>query len=121
MVIARTALGPTWPPLAFVYDKIGLPVAAPGKGIALENISTKLEPEDKPQKLELSGKIVNDTKENKSLPSLLIRANGEKGWLKDWHIDLYGKALMADKSINFNYVLTELPQNITEITVRFTE
>jgi predicted Zn finger-like uncharacterized protein len=121
LVMMRQGLVPQWPPLAMLFDRIGMSVPAPGIGLAIHDLVTTLTPENNPDKLQVTGKLVNTTKINHSLPSLLIRASGAKGWLKDWHIDLYGKALMAEQSVNFDYVLKDIPAGITDITVRFTE
>jgi predicted Zn finger-like uncharacterized protein len=117
MVLARPQLTPSWPPLALLYETIGLPVAAPGTGLKLEEVTANVQE----GKLQLKGKITNPSKEDASLPDLLIRASGGQGWLKDWPVAMHGKHMPPEQSAGFEYVLSDIPQNMTDVTIRFAE
>lgn len=118
LIVLRASLVPLWPPLNGFYNAIGLKVAAPGEGLAVENLTSELTDDGK---LQVKGQITNVVEDEQRLPSLLIRVNGEKGWLKDWPITLPSAPLKAGKSVGFDYTLDGVPAGVTDVTIRFSE
>jgi predicted Zn finger-like uncharacterized protein len=101
-----------WPPVAMLYDSLGIPAPAPGANLALKDVKAIING----NKLEVSGMLDNPTPAVQFMPILRIRLNGEKGVLKDWDINLYGKSLPAGKGAGFQYSLQDAPaagQNVT--------
>ena len=110
------------PATALLFEKIGLPVMEPGKGLAFDAVKVAItkSPANK-DLLSVSGKLTNNTGKDVSLPRLIIRLNSKTGWLKDWPVNLYGKALAAGKTTDFNYDLKDFPQNGQSVTLLFAD
>lgn len=108
-----------WQPLALVYQSAGFAVPSPGTGISLEKVTAELDEEK--ALLSLKGTIANHSKESIKLPKFLVRLSGEKGWLKDWSINLFGKVMKPDESVGFAYSLQDAPTQGREVTLRFAD
>lgn len=111
-----------YPPSALLFEKAGFPVETPGKNVELSAVKAKIIKDDKGlDVLNVTGTLSNNSKQSLSLPRLIVRMNGKNGWLKDWNDKLYGKALVAGKSIDFDYKLDKVPEGGENVTVLFAD
>jgi predicted Zn finger-like uncharacterized protein len=110
------------PASALLFEKIGFPVDAPGKGLEFDAVSAQITTPDAAKPLlNIKGKLSNNTKNNIFLPQMLIRLNGPNGWLKDWPVNLYGKVAQSGTTSNFTYDLKDLPANGKSVTLLFAD
>jgi len=105
-----------WPPIALMYDTLGIPAPAPGKNLALKDVTVTAS-----DTIDVAGKLSNKTKTAQFLPVLRIRLNGENKVLKDWDIDLYGKSLPPRKDAAFQYSLKDAPADGQSVTLFFVD
>jgi predicted Zn finger-like uncharacterized protein len=110
------------PTTALLFEKVGLPVKAPGKGLTFSEVTAQVDTAaEHKNTLAISGKLSNDTKQLVLLQRLIIRMNGENGWLKDWPVNLYGQVLEAGTANEFHYDLKDIPENGRSVTLLFTD
>lgn len=120
LVIWRGQAVAAWPPLALLFETVHMPVEAPGKGVAIKELSAKVEPGAKGSMLNLKGQLLNTVKEPVALPRLKVRLIGEnERWLKDWDIDLHGQSLPAGEKADFTYQLQDAPTGAQRVSVQF--
>ena len=110
-----------YPPIAIFFEKTGFPVETPAKGLTVSDVSAKLITEKGKEYLHVTGNLTNNTAQDMRLPHLMVRMTGPNGWLKDWTDTLYGNALVAGKSVGFEYKLPDVPKNGQNVTVLFAD
>jgi predicted Zn finger-like uncharacterized protein len=121
-VIFRQAVVAYAPSSALLFEKVGVPVKPPGMGLAFSDVKTQItQIPGRKDVLSVNGKLANNTKSDVPLARLIIRLNSENGWLKDWPVNLYGNALTAGKTTDFNYDLKDIPENGHSVTLLFAD
>lgn len=83
-IVGRDHVIRLWPPASELYKELGLPVEAPGTGLALKDITVIPIEEQGKKSLVVKGMVTNMTSEIRYLPPLRVRAYGKCSLLPWW-------------------------------------
>lgn len=142
LIVGREHVIQIWPPSGEIYQSLGLPIEAPGTGLALERISVIPVAENNHQSLIVKGIVSNASKTVRFLPSLKVRAYGkcaDLGWwdgllsrfrgakhsnpnlclVMSWAHSLPETRLFPGERAMFETIPKEVNKPVTDLTVSF--
>ncbi|HEY8190442.1 MAG TPA: zinc-ribbon domain-containing protein [Micavibrio sp.] len=121
LVAMRGTVVHVWQPSALLFDRIGLPVPAPGEGLVFDKITATIKADGKDEpSLIVRGDIINLRESESSLPVIeasLRKAGGEQG--KSLMASMNKKTINAEETIPFAITFDKIPEDITDVNVLF--
>jgi predicted Zn finger-like uncharacterized protein len=122
LLAGRTSLVETWPPMALLYDSIGLHVPVAGEGLELRNVYAQNRAEGSIQILVVAGEIMNATEEMRSLPALRGSVLDDQGQeLQGWLFTAEKQLLPPGEAVAFTSEFAAPPPGAAQVNVAFTD
>jgi predicted Zn finger-like uncharacterized protein len=117
----RIELVAFYPPLAKLYEHLGIPVeAAQWLGLELHNLKSATVLQDGTTKVTVSGDVLNVSGGERSLPAVRIAMRGAQGQdLGAFTIKLEQNTIAADEKLSFNVQLPAPKDEVTDLEVAF--
>jgi hypothetical protein len=116
----RETIASVWPPSASLYSLLGMPVNV--RGVALTNIAYKQEYEGGQPVLSVTGKIVNVSNREQSVPEIrVVLMDDAKRELYHWTFDAGVPTLKPGAETPFTTRLSSPPADARNLNVRFAE
>lgn len=117
----RTELIGFYPPLAKLYEQLGIPVeAAEWLGLELHNLKSATVLEEGETKIAVSGEVANVGGTERSLPAIRIAMRGASGQeLAAYTITLQQPRLGAEEKLGFDVKLPAPKEDVTDLEVAF--
>lgn len=115
--LARDALVRAWPPLALLYDTVGLTVEPPGAGLHLQNVRSEQKTEGGATVLIVEGQVVNGSDAPRPVP--LLRATslgGDHTPLQSWSFAASAEQLLPGEVATFRHSQPD-PGAVAEVTI----
>jgi predicted Zn finger-like uncharacterized protein len=121
LLLGRTALVASWPPIALLYDKVGLHVPVDGEGLELRNVYAQQRQEGTITVLVVAGEIRNPSDQLMSLPALRGSILDERGdELQTWLFTPDSQILPPGETITFTSEFPAPSQSANQVHVAFT-
>lgn len=121
LLLGRSSLVESWPPIALLYDKIGLHVEVDGEGLELRNVYAQRRQEGTITILVVAGEIRNPSDHLASLPALrgaILDSHGDE--LQTWLFTPDSQLLPPGEVITFTSEFPAPSQNANQVHVAFT-
>ncbi|MEK9969486.1 MAG: FxLYD domain-containing protein [Ferrovibrio sp.] len=117
----RIELVAFYPPLAKLYEHLGIPVeAAQWLGLELHNLKSATVLQDGMRKVTVSGDVMNVSGDERILPAVRIAMRGANGQeLGAFTIKLEQNTIAADEKLSFNVQLPAPKDEVTDLEVAF--
>lgn len=117
----RVELVAFYPPLAKLYEQLGIPVeAAEWLGLELHNLKSSTVLENGETKVTVSGDVVNVGDQERALPPIRIAMRGAGGKdLGAFTIKLEQNSIAAEEKLSFNVQLPAPKDEVTDLEVAF--
>lgn len=117
----RVELVAFYPPLAKLYEQLGIPVeAAEWLGLELHNLKSAIVLDAGQTRVTVSGEVVNVGGEERILPAIRIAMRGANGQdLGAFTIKLEQSTIAADEKLSFNAQLPAPRDEVTDLEVAF--
>lgn len=117
----RIELVAFYPPLAKLYEQLGIPVeAAQWLGLELHNLKSATVLDSGTTKVTVSGDVVNVGGGERSLPPIRIAMRGANGQdLGAFTVKLEQNSIAADETLSFNVQLPAPKDEVTDLEVAF--
>lgn len=117
----RIELVAFYPPLAKLYEQLGIPVeAAQWLGLELHNLKSATVLDSGTTKVTVSGDVVNVGGTERALPAIRIAMRGANGQdLGAFTIKLEQNSIGADETLSFNVQLPAPKDEVTDLEVAF--
>jgi predicted Zn finger-like uncharacterized protein len=118
---ARQPVVDFWPPAARAYQLAGLPVREPAMyGLSIKNVTSERAIDSGQRVLLVSGDVVNDAQQAKSLPRLRVAlTDGGGKEIYFWTVTLAKPELGPDETVRFSTRLPNPPDAAKSLAVRF--
>lgn len=122
LLIGRTSLVEAWPPMALLYDSIGMHVPVAGEGLELRNVYAQNRAEGSIVILIVAGEIMNATEEMRSLPALRGSVLDDQGReLQGWLFTADKQLLPPGEAVGFTSEFAAPPPGAAQVNVAFTD
>ncbi|MCR9174391.1 MAG: zinc-ribbon domain-containing protein [Alphaproteobacteria bacterium] len=121
LLLGRSTLVESWPPIALLYDKIGMHVAVDGEGLELRNVFAQRRQEGTITVLVVAGEIRNPSDQLMSLPALrgsVLDAHGDE--LQTWLFTPDSQILPPGEVITFTSEFPAPSESANQVHVAFT-
>ena len=121
LLLGRSTLVETWPPIALLYDKVGLHVAVDGEGLELRNVYAQRRQEGTITVLVVAGEIRNPSDHLMSLPALrgsILDTHGDE--LQTWLFTPDSQILPPGEVITFTSEFPAPSEGANQVHVAFT-
>ncbi len=121
LLLGRSTLVETWPPIALLYDKVGLHVAVDGEGLELRNVFAQRRQEGTITVLVVAGEIRNPSDQLMNLPSLrgsILDTHGDE--LQTWLFTPDSQILPPGEAITFTSEFPAPSEGANQVHVAFT-
>jgi predicted Zn finger-like uncharacterized protein len=117
----RIELVAFYPPLAKLYEHLGIPVeAAQWLGLELHNLKSATVLQDGTTKVTVSGDVLNVSGDERSLPAVRIAMRGANGQdLGAYTIKLEQGSIAVGEKLSFNVQLPAPKEEVTDLEVAF--
>lgn len=117
----RIELVAFYPPLAKLYEQLGIPVeAAQWLGLELHNLKSATVLDSGTTKVTVSGDVVNVGGTERALPAIRIAMRGAQGQdLGAFTVKLEQNSIAADEKLSFNVQLPAPKDEVTDLEVAF--
>ncbi len=117
----RIELVAFYPPLAKLYEQLGIPVeAAQWLGLELHNLKSATVLDGGTTKVTVSGDVVNVGGTERGLPAIRIAMRGAQGQdLGAFTVKLEQNSIAADEKLSFNVQLPAPKDEVTDLEVAF--
>ncbi|CAO3426996.1 DUF3426 domain-containing protein [Azospirillum doebereinerae] len=115
--VARDAVVRAWPPVALLYETIGLPVEPPGAGLTLQNVRSEQKVEGGVAVLIVDGQIANNSDAPRPVPRLRATAlGGDQKPLQAWTMGASPEQLLPGEVATFHHSQPD-PGPVAEIRI----
>lgn len=119
-IFDRRNIALRWPPVARVYDHLGLDSHQPGDGIDFRDVKSELVYDGGILRLTVEGSLVNTTQREQKLPHILADAMGaDGGTLQSWRIDAPTATLGPLAAVSFRSTINAPREGVVNVTLNF--
>ncbi|MBI1777403.1 MAG: zinc-ribbon domain-containing protein [Proteobacteria bacterium] len=120
VVLGREPLVAAWPPSARLYEAIGIPVPAPGAGLALREINSERKVEAGTPVLVVMGEIANMSTDVRDVPPLraALRDSGRHE-LQSWVFPADTPRLLPGETVHFKSEFANPSAEAVDLTITF--
>jgi predicted Zn finger-like uncharacterized protein len=120
VVLGREPLVAAWPPSARLYEAIGIPVPAPGAGLALQDIASERVVEGGAPVLVVTGEIANMSTELRDVPMLRAALrDSSRHELQSWMFPAESSKLLPGETVRFKTEFANPSAEAVDLTVSF--
>lgn len=107
------------PQMAFLYDKMGFYLLAPGEGLKIKNVTAEKRLEGTDRTLVIEGKITNISEHEVRYPALsVILKNDEIDMMKEWNFKAGSAKIASGETVPIMLQLPDAPKDGTIVDIR---
>lgn len=118
LLVAKHAVVNHMPAMALFYRTIGIPVAAPGEGLALSDLAAEVPAKKGARKLTVSAKLGNMTAKPLPPPPLELTVTSQQGEvLKTWNFKPGDADIGAGESMPVEQTFDDLPEGGASVSL----
>ncbi|MBP2231997.1 putative Zn finger-like uncharacterized protein [Azospirillum agricola] len=113
----RDTLVRAWPPLALLFETVGLPAEPPGAGLQLRSVRSEQKSENGATLLLIEGQILNESDSDRPVPRLRATSrDAEHKTLQSWTMEASAPTLRPGEVTTFHHSQPD-PGAVAEVTV----